>query len=358
MCYLLLNIILTAVTFKVVMMNFNESNETQFNLACVHPPIYTSSFVRAIDDQQGITQTTLWLDDDSKIAVAASHDQTLNNKPDLDNHDVSDYCLETSEMSIPRCTAASTFQLVGAGMPEPFRRRRDLPSYMSLRSRNNESAIAAAASCRFIDDSCLLMTSEIANNHEHDSQSLNHYYNDDQQQTYVSELPTVLPDYQPSTSSSLSSYSSSSSSSSSSSCSSSVLSTSQNNNTSPIAEANNNTSIKPPTCRSIYKYLIKRVSKRLGSTKKATTLTSSQPVDVFQEESRPVRVYAHNHKRELQAPSTSTANTSTATVAFLVHRRSNFYATNEHLREIASPIGMKNFEWNRLNCGEFFSYNV
>ena len=39
-------------------------------------------------------------------------------------------------------------------------------------------------------------------------------------------------------------------------------------------------------------------------------------------------------------------------------KSSNFYATNEHLREIASPIGMKNFEWNRLNCGDFFSYNV
>lgn len=321
-------------------MNFEEES----TLNPIHPPIYTSSFACA--SRQATTTTTtetiLWLNDKNTI----DDDQENENS----NLDVSDCYLETSELSIPRCTAASTFQGAATSIG-PFRRR-DLPSYMSLRSSNRGND-NYGISCRFIDDSCILMASEIVDSQQQQSTQVDEDDDDDDdnQQTYVSELPTVLPDdFQPSTSSSLSS-------------SSSISSTSNETIASAIghsAEVQNNTSIKPPTCRSLYKYLIKRVSKRLGSIKKTTAITS-EPVDFVmpEKESRPaVRVYAHNHKREVHAPSTSTANTSTATVAFLVQRRSNFYATNEHLRQIASPIGMKNFEWNRLNCGEFFSYNV
>lgn len=105
-------------------------------------------------------------------------------------------------------------------------------------------------------------------------------------------------------------------------------------------------SIKPSSCRSLYKYLLKSVSKRLGKKPAKPQSVDPKPIN-----SRPPRVYAHNHKREQ-----TMVNLSTNTVAYLVNRKSNFYAAN--VCELASPLGMKNFEWNRLNCGEFFSYNV
>lgn len=121
-------------------------------------------------------------------------------------------------------------------------------------------------------------------------------------------------------------------------------------NTSAI---HNNTSIKVPTCRSLYKYLVKRVSKRLGHKKQSTApLTQPNPEEVR----APIKVYAYNHKRA----SPVKVDTSNTTVAYVMHRRSNFFAGQapQQPRDFVSPFGMKNFEWNRLNYGEFFSYDV
>lgn len=354
----------------------------------LNPPIATSSGLVVVHRHCGDRQdaeTTAWLDNDSTLAQNPSSPPStaLNNRLDIDieAHDVSDFYLETTtmtatttseDMSIARCAAASTFQMAH----EPLRRgsnRRGQSSYMSLRSSSRHTTTTLRcpkiSQLRFIDDSCLLMPSEIAD-HSHQSYYSDRQNDDDDDdefnQTYVSELPTVLPDFEPSSSSS-------SSSSSNNSSNESIMLPSDNNS----VQIGNNTSIKAPTCRSLYKYLVKRVSKRLvgsggsceNKIKSKSSATQQQqpqinqkpqhePLLVSRDNSKHIHVYAHNHKRDSHAiPSTSTANTSSATVAFLVHRRSNFYATNnEALR--ASPIGMRNFEWNRLNCGEFFSYNV
>lgn len=116
---------------------------------------------------------------------------------------------------------------------------------------------------------------------------------------------------------------------------------------------------KPAGCRSFYKFLVKTMSKRLGHRKRSgkpqqrcVETVKTSPICAR----RPVRhVYALNHKKEM--PCTSTANTSTTTVAYLVTRQSNF-GVHMPLNN-TSPIGMKSYELrDRLNCGELFSYNV